>query len=85
MFLVHGGGSGIGTMAIQLTKQLGARVACTVGSERKAAFCRELGADLAINYHEQDFVDEVRRMAADQDGADVILDIIGAAYLGRNV
>ena len=82
-FLVHGGGSGIGTMAIQLAKQVGARVTCTVGSEDKAAFCRDLGADLAVNYREQDFVDEVRRFAG--AGADVILDNMGAAYLGRNV
>lgn len=91
VFLVHGGGSGIGTMAIQLAKQIDARVACTVGSAAKAAFCRELGADLAVNYREQDFVDEVRRFAAASDsgrdtpGADVILDNMGAAYLARNV
>ncbi len=83
VFLVHGGGSGIGTMAIQLAKQVGARVACTVGSAEKAAFCRELGADLAINYREQDFVEEVRRFA--DAGADVILDNMGASYLARNV
>ncbi len=83
VFLVHGGGSGIGTMAIQLAKQLGARVVCTVGSDQKAAFCRDLGADLVVNYREQDFVEEVRRF--DDAGADVILDNMGAAYLGRNV
>ncbi len=83
VFLVHGGGSGIGTMAIQLTKQLGARVVCTVGSDQKAAFCRDLGADLVVNYREQDFVEEVRRF--EDAGADVILDNMGAAYLGRNV
>ena len=83
VFLVHGGGSGVGTMAIQLTKALGARVACTVGSAEKAAFCRDLGADLAVNYREQDFVEEVRRWA--DDGADVVLDNMGASYLGRNV
>jgi putative PIG3 family NAD(P)H quinone oxidoreductase len=82
-FLVHGGGGGIGTMAIQLAAALDARVACTVGSADKAAVCRELGADLAINYREQDFVEEVRRWS--ESGADVILDIMGAAYLGRNV
>jgi len=87
VFLVHGGGSGIGTMAIQLARQLGARVACTVGSEEKAVFCRDLGAGLAVNYREQDFVEEVRRFAGDGTGAgaDVILDNMGAAYLGRNV
>jgi putative PIG3 family NAD(P)H quinone oxidoreductase len=80
--LVHGGASGIGTMAIQLAKAFGARVVVTVGSEEKAAFCRELGADLAINYRETDFVD-----ALDEAGlkADVILDIVGAKYLDQNV
>lgn len=83
VFLVHGGSGGIGTMAIQLAAALGARVACTVGSEEKANACRSLGAELAINYHEQDFVDEVRRLSG--SGADVILDNMGASYLGRNV
>ncbi|MGH3447115.1 MAG: NAD(P)H-quinone oxidoreductase [Nocardioidaceae bacterium] len=83
LLLVHGGSSGIGTMAIQLAKAVGARVACTVGSAEKADFCTQLGADLAINYHEQDFAEEVRRL--EPAGANVILDIMGAAYLGRNV
>lgn len=82
-FLVHGGGGGIGTMAIQLAHALGATVATTVGSQAKAQRCRELGADLTVNYHEQDFVQEVRRL--DQSGADVILDHVGAKYLARNV
>jgi putative PIG3 family NAD(P)H quinone oxidoreductase len=80
--LVHGGGSGIGTFAIQLAKAFGARVVVTVGSEEKAEFCRELGADLVINYREQDFADVMK--AADVR-ADVILDIIGAKYLAANV
>ncbi|MET0820123.1 MAG: NAD(P)H-quinone oxidoreductase [Aeromicrobium sp.] len=80
--LVHGGGSGIGTMAIQLGKAFGAKVVVTVGSEHKAAFCRELGADLVINYREQDFVEEMTK--ADLR-ADVILDIIGGKYLASNV
>jgi putative PIG3 family NAD(P)H quinone oxidoreductase len=80
--LVHGGGSGIGTMAIQLGKAFGARVVVTVGSEEKAAFCRELGADLTINYREHDFVDV---MKAEGLKADVILDIMGAKYLAANV
>ncbi|KAA1380452.1 NAD(P)H-quinone oxidoreductase [Aeromicrobium fastidiosum] len=80
--LVHGGGSGIGTMAIQLGKAFGAKVVVTVGSEDKAAFCRGLGADLAINYREQDFVEE---MKAHDLRADVILDIIGGKYLASNV
>lgn len=83
LFLVHGGGGGIGTMAIQLAHSLGARVATTVGTAEKADRCRSLGADLAINYKERDFVDEVRRL--DASGADVILDNLGAAYLERNV
>ena len=83
-FLVHGGSSGIGTMAIQLAKAAGARVAVTAGSEDKLAFCRELGADIAINYREQDFVEEVRA-ATDGHGADVVLDLMGAKYLPRNV
>ena len=82
--LVHGGGSGIGTMAIQLAKHAGARVAVTAGSRQKLDVCRALGADIMINYREEDFVD--RLMAAtDGHGADVILDIVGAAYLARNV
>ena len=84
VFLVHGGSSGIGTMAIQLAKAAGARVAVTAGSEDKLAVCRELGADITINYREQDFVEEVRA-ATDGHGADVLLDNIGAKYLPRNV
>jgi putative PIG3 family NAD(P)H quinone oxidoreductase len=83
LLLVHGGAGGIGTMAIQLAKALGARVSCTVGSSEKGTACRDIGADLAINYREQDFVEEVRRF--EEAGADVVLDNMGAAYLGRNV
>jgi putative PIG3 family NAD(P)H quinone oxidoreductase len=79
--LVHGGGGGIGTMAVQLAHALGARVIVTAGSQEKLELCRSLGADVAINYHEQDFVDEVKAAG----GADVILDHIGAKYLGKNV
>ncbi|MFV2177126.1 NAD(P)H-quinone oxidoreductase [Actinomadura sp. LOL_016] len=75
--LVHGGGSGIGTLAIQLAKARGARVVCTVGSEEKAERCRALGADVAVNYRTEDFVDG--------GPYDVILDLIGAKYLARNV
>jgi putative PIG3 family NAD(P)H quinone oxidoreductase len=82
--LVHGGASGIGTMAIQLAHAHGARVACTAGSLAKLERCRELGADLAINYADENFVDAVRDFT-DGRGADVILDIVGAAYLPRNV
>lgn len=82
--LVHGGSSGIGTMAIQLAKAAGARVIVTAGTEEKLQFCRDLGADVAINYREQDFVEEVQA-ATDGAGADVILDNMGAKYLPRNV
>jgi putative PIG3 family NAD(P)H quinone oxidoreductase len=82
--LVHGGSSGIGTMAIQLAHQRGARVFATAGSARKVDFCRELGAEVAINYREESFEE---RVLAETDGAgvDVILDIVGAAYLPRNI
>src|SRR3954451_19156542 len=84
-FLVHGGSSGIGTMAIQVAVALGATpVLCTVGSAENAARCRELGADVAIDYREEDFV-AAARDATDGRGVDVVLDIIGAAYLARNV
>ena len=82
--LVHGGASGIGTMAIQLAKAVGARVAVTAGSPEKLARCAELGADILIDYREQDFVEELHK-ATEGAGADVILDIVGAKYLERNV
>jgi putative PIG3 family NAD(P)H quinone oxidoreductase len=82
--LVHGGAGGIGTMAIQVAAARGARVVATAGAPHKLELCRSLGAELAVNYHEQDFVEEVRR-ATDGHGADVILDNMGAAYLSRNV
>lgn len=87
LLLVHGGGSGIGTHTIQVAKALGARVAVTAGSAEKLARCAELGADVLINYKEEDFVAVVRaeRSGAGSPGADVILDNMGAAYLGRNV
>ncbi|MFI5528859.1 NAD(P)H-quinone oxidoreductase [Kitasatospora sp. NPDC051853] len=82
--LLHGGASGIGTMAIQLAKAVGARVLVTAGSAEKLARCAELGADVLIDYREQDFVAEVLA-ATDGAGADVVLDIMGAKYLQRNV
>jgi putative PIG3 family NAD(P)H quinone oxidoreductase len=82
--LVHGGSSGIGTMAIQLAKAVGAKVAVTAGTKEKLDRCAELGADVLINYREQDFVEEVKK-ATDGAGADVILDNMGAKYLDRNV
>ena len=83
-FLVHGGAGGIGTFAIQLTKALGARVIATAGSPEKLALCRELGADVAIHYREQDFVEVVAEVT-EGHGADVILDNMGASYLTRNL
>ncbi|MDH6196569.1 putative PIG3 family NAD(P)H quinone oxidoreductase [Mycobacterium frederiksbergense] len=81
LVLLQGGASGIGTHAIQVGRAIGARVAVTAGSADKLALCRDLGAEITINYHEQDFVEQIRAV----NGADVILDIMGAAYLDRNV
>ena len=81
--LVHGGSSGIGTTAILLGKAFDARVIVTAGSAQKCAACRELGADVAINYREGDFVEATLR-ATDGKGADVILDMVGGDYLARN-
>ncbi|RZU34025.1 NAD(P)H-quinone oxidoreductase [Blastococcus saxobsidens] len=83
-FLVHGGSSGIGTMAIQLAARAGARVLTTAGTAAKLDVCRELGADTAVNYRDEDFVERVRE-ATDGRGADVVLDNMGAKYLARNV
>ncbi|AFC51760.1 NAD(P)H quinone oxidoreductase [Mycobacterium intracellulare] len=81
LLLAHGGASGIGSHAIQIARALGARVAVTAGSAEKLDFCRELGADITINYHDEDFVARLQ----ESGGADVILDIMGAAYLDRNI
>ena len=81
--LIHGGSSGIGTMAIQLAKAFGARVIVTVGSQDKADACVKLGADRAINYKTQDFVAEVKT-ATSGAGANVILDMVGGDYVERN-
>jgi len=82
--LVHGGSGGIGTMAIQLANALGAHVVTTAGSESKLDICRALGADVTVNYREEDFVESVME-ATNGHGADVILDNMGASYLDRNV
>ncbi|MBB6174288.1 putative PIG3 family NAD(P)H quinone oxidoreductase [Nocardiopsis mwathae] len=82
--LVHGGGSGIGTFAVQFACALGARVIVTAGSEAKLERCRELGAAVAINYREEDFAARVKD-ATGGAGADVILDIMGGSYLESNV
>jgi len=83
-FLVHGGSSGIGSTAIQLAKQFGARVFTTAGSAEKVEFCKKLGADVAINYREQDFVAEVKALTG-KKGVDVILDMVGGPYLQKNL
>jgi NADPH2:quinone reductase len=80
-FLVHGGSSGIGTTAIQLAHVMGARVFATAGSEEKCAKCSELGAERAINYREEDFVEVLKG----EGGANVILDMVGGSYLPRNL
>ena len=84
VLLVHGGSSGIGTMAIQLAKAVGAHVAVTAGSAEKLDVCRELGAEFLVNYKEEDFVERLHELTKGH-GADVILDNMGAKYLGRNV
>lgn len=81
--LVHGGASGVGTAAIQLLHHLGHKVIATAGSDEKVAACRQLGADLAINYHNEDFAEAVRAFTQSQ-GVDVILDMVGASYYERN-
>ena len=80
-FLVHGGSSGIGTTAIQLAHHFGARVFTTAGSDEKCKVCRDLGADVAINYRNEDFVE----VAKAQGGMDLILDMVGGDYINRNI
>jgi len=82
--LIHGGSSGIGTTALQLAREFGARVFVTVGSEAKAAACLQLGAEVAINYREQEF-DKVVAERTGGRGVDVVVDIIGAKYFDRNL
>lgn len=82
-FLVHGGTSGIGTTAIQLVKAFGAKVIATAGSQEKCQACRDLGADVAINYKTEDFVEQVKA-ATDGKGANVILDMVAGDYVSRN-
>ena len=83
-FLVHGGSGGIGTSAIQMARALGARVFTTAGSDEKCRACEKLGAEIAINYREKDFV-EVLMEATRQKGVDVILDMVGGDYIPRNI
>ena len=82
--LFHGGASGIGTHGIQVARALGCRVAVTAGSAKKLEVCRALGADITINYRDEDFVERVKA-ETDGVGADVILDLLGASYLDRNI
>lgn len=82
--LVHGGSSGIGLAAIQLAKAFAATVVTTVGSAAKVAFCRDMGADHVINYHEQEFAAEVARITAKR-GVDLVLDMVGGDYIERNL
>lgn len=81
LLLVHGGAGGVGTHAIQVARALGARVAVTAGDDERLERCRQLGAEIVINYREQDFVEVLREAG----GADVILDVMGAKYLANNV
>jgi len=83
-FLVHGGSSGIGLTAIQLAKAFGAKVLCTVGNAAKAQACLSVGADVAINYNAQDFVEEVSAHTQ-QQGVNMILDMVGGDYMQRNL
>ncbi|MEJ1644204.1 zinc-binding dehydrogenase, partial [Escherichia coli] len=80
--LVHGGTSGIGVTAIQLGKAFGARVVVTAGSADKCKACLQIGADAAINYKEQDFVEEVKRLTEGR-GVDVVLDMVAGPYIAR--
>ena len=82
--LVHGGTSGIGTTAIQLGKSFGATVYTTAGTSEKCEFCISLGADAAINYHEQDFFAEIKQLTQHK-GVDIILDMVGGSYLPKNI
>jgi NADPH:quinone reductase-like Zn-dependent oxidoreductase len=81
--LVHGGSSGIGLTAIQLARHVGAKIIVTVGSEEKARFCREFGADHVIDYRREDFSQKVKEITAGE-GVDVVLDMVGGAYLQKN-
>jgi putative PIG3 family NAD(P)H quinone oxidoreductase len=82
--LVHGGSSGIGATAIQLAKAFGAKVITTVGNEEKREFCEGLGADLVINYRTQDFVEEIKAIEGGA-GVNVVLDMVGGAYITKNI
>jgi putative PIG3 family NAD(P)H quinone oxidoreductase len=82
--LIHGGASGVGTAAIQLARETGCRIFTTAGTYEKVARCVELGAELAVNYKDEDFVEQIKTQT-NGEGVDVILDMVGAAYLERNI
>ncbi len=82
--LVHGGSGGIGSLAVQIGVALGARVATTAGGPERAARCSSLGAELVVDHRSEDFVEQIREATAGR-GADVVLDVVGGAYLGRNL
>lgn len=82
--LVHGGSSGIGSTAIQLAKAFGAKVITTAGNDEKVTFCKKLGADVTINYREEDFVEKVQE-ATDGQGVNVVLDMVGGDYIAKNI
>ena len=82
--LVHGGSSGIGTTSIQLGKAFGAKVYTTAGTQEKCDFCKNLGADVAINYNENNFEDEIKTLTENR-GVDVILDMVGGLYFPKNI
>lgn len=83
-FLTHGGSGGIGMTAIQMANAMGAKVFATAGDDNKCAACKQHGADLAINYHQQDFVDALKQ-ATSKKGVNVILDMVGGDYINRNI
>jgi NADPH:quinone reductase len=84
VFLVHGGSSGIGTTAIQMAKEFGARVFATAGSKEKCEACENLGAERAVNYKDEDFVEVIKGLT-DGQGVDVILDMVGGDYVQKNI
>ncbi len=81
--LVHGGSSGIGVAAIQMAKAFGAKVYATAGSDKKCQFCRDIGADAAINYYEEDFVERINKL--EPTGINVILDMVGGEYVNKHL
>ncbi|MDM8531320.1 NAD(P)H-quinone oxidoreductase [Anaerolineales bacterium HSG25] len=83
--LIHGGASGVGTAAIQMTRQAGCRVFTTAGTAEKVAYCEGLGAELAINYKTDDFAEQIRQHTEQKNPVDVVLDIVGADYFARNI